>query len=198
MRSQPSQYLTIDQLVNMIEPVYRNGCTSILEENCVLFEQAAGSTHNHQTWVGGYIDHVTEVMNIAVILYECMNNVRCLPFSLSDILLVLFLHDIEKPWRFEDDGSGGKRNVSGLENKEGRHSFRLVKLVEYGIYLTPDQMNALTYVEGEHKDYSAEHRVMNPLAAFCHMCDVASARIWFDHPDQEHESWARARRFRSL
>ena len=35
-------------------------------------------------------------MNIAVVLYERLNSIRPLPFSLSDLLLVVYLHDVEK------------------------------------------------------------------------------------------------------
>ncbi|MCU0687543.1 MAG: hypothetical protein MUF34_35755 [Polyangiaceae bacterium] len=59
-----------------------------------------GSTNNHQAWRGGDLDHVAEVMNIAVVLFEQLSKKRPLPFSLSDILLVVVLHDIEKPWPF--------------------------------------------------------------------------------------------------
>jgi hypothetical protein len=64
--------------------------------------------------------------------------------------------------------------------KAERAIFRLNKLAEYKIVLTDDQSNALRYVEGEGNDYSNAKRVMGPLAAFCHLCDVTSARIWFD------------------
>jgi hypothetical protein len=35
---------------------------------------------------------------------------------------------------------------------------------------------------------------MSPLAAFCHMCDVASARLWHDHPWPRDDPWAGAAR----
>ena len=58
-----------------------------------------------------------------------------------------------------------------------------------------EQWDALKYVEGEMGDYSARRRVMNPLAAFCHLCDVASARIWFDFPKLGNdEPWDGAQR----
>jgi len=67
-------------------------------------------------------------------------------------------------------------------------------LRESGIALTAAQENALRYVEGESHEYSNRHRTMGPLAAFCHLCDVTSARIWFDHPLTEHDPWTGARR----
>lgn len=135
---------------------------------------AKGSSHNHQAWDGGYLDHVAEGMHIAVRQYEALNRVRHLPFTLSDALIVFFMHDIEKPWKY------GK-NYS-FSNKQERHDFRMWTAWRYCIDLTEDQVNAIKYVEGELDDYSSTERVMGPLAAFCHSCDVLSARLWFDQP----------------
>jgi hypothetical protein len=73
---------------------------------------------------------------------------------------------------------------------------RMAKLAEYGIALTPDHENGLTYVEGELGGYSNRRRAMGPLAAVAHMCDVASARLWFDHPRADGDPWPGAGRFR--
>ena len=43
---------------------------------------------------------------------------------------------------------------------------------------------ALKYIHGEGDDYQKDKRVMTPLCAFCHCCDVISARIFFDYPKQ--------------
>jgi hypothetical protein len=136
---------------------------------------AAGSGHNHQAWPGGYADHVTEVLNIAIWLY--VTSPRKLPFKLEDALLVLFLHDIEKP--FKIDGHV-------WTTKEARRAFRELVIQMNEVRLTDEQKNALEYVEGEH-DYSGTERKMGPMAAFCHICDVFSARVWHDK-GREH-SW---------
>ena len=51
-------------------------------------------------WTGGYINHLEEAMNIAQNMFEMMNNFRPLDFTLSDAVLILFLHDLEKPFRY--------------------------------------------------------------------------------------------------
>lgn len=191
-------YLTLDELLELIDEPNRSACRRLLAENRALFEQARGSTHNHQTWSGGYIDHVTDGMNYGRHLYAFDAAFgRPLPFSLSDALLVFFLHDLEKPWRILVGTDGLTSNRPGLSTKEAFREFREAKLIEYGIVLTPAQMNALTYVEGEYKDYSSERRVMNELAAFCHKLDNWSARGWFDYPRAEDDEWTGAQRFRT-
>ena len=185
-----TQYRTIEELIDMVDELNRTICHKILQDNRKLFEVARGSTHNHQTWDGGYIDHVTDGMNFAVELYGTLFKIdRPIPFSLSDSLLVFFLHDIEKPWRIMIAESDEVVNRPGLETKEQFREFRESKLAEYGLVLTDAQYNALTYVEGEYKDYSSKRRVMNELAGFCHIVDVYSARIAHDYP-QEGDPWA--------
>lgn len=196
-RKNAPAYWTVDQLLEWItDDKNRKACQRIYDEHRLLFEQVQGSTHNHQTWPGGYIDHVQEVLNIAVALFEVMSRLRRLPFTLSDALLVLFLHDLEKPWSFAQTADGSMVRIPELRDKAKMHEFRMDKLKEYGITLTPAQLNALTYVEGEYKDYSSKHRVSNELAAFCHLCDTASARIWYDHPKAADDPWPGAGRFR--
>ena len=141
-----SKYYTIEECLNMIEEPNRTISFKILRENIDLFSKVQGSTNNHQAWEGGYLDHITEVMNIACLLYHSLNNARKLPFSLSDSLFILYLHDIEKPLRFESSGDGSWKNKDSLETKEQKQDFRERKLREYGIILTEEQENALKYV----------------------------------------------------
>ncbi len=147
----------------------------ILENYKDEFEEAQGSSHNHQTWKGGYLDHVLETMKIAVKLYYLKDQFnREFEFTLSDALLVLFLHDIEKPFK-------------PFKDKEDRARFRQTFFDNWKWNFSDEVKNALKYVEGEGNDYSSENRIMGPLAAFCHCCDVISSRIWFDYPKKDRE-----------
>lgn len=189
-------YHPIEYLIGLIDEPNRSICMRILTDHRALFEKARGSTHNHQTWDGGYIDHVTDGMNYGRHLYafdEAFG--RPLPFSLSDALFVFFLHDLEKPWRIlvKDDLAS---NREGLATKEEFRKFRENKLAEYGLVLTPAQLNGFTYIEGEYKDYSSTHRVMNELAAFCHKIDNWCARGWYNYPKATGDEWIGATRFR--
>ena len=192
------EYLSIESLINLIDEPNRSGCMKILNDNRALFEKTRGSTHNHQTWDGGFIDHTTDCMNYARHLFKFDESFgRPLPFSMSDTILIMYLHDLEKPWRIEVMSDGTVRNRLGLDTKEAFKKFRENKLEEYDIYLTPYQLNALTYVEGEIKDYSSTHRVMNELAAFCHKVDNWSARGWYAYPLESDDPWIGAKRVRT-
>jgi hypothetical protein len=189
-------YYTIDQMVGMIDEPNRSACLNILSENRKLFQTAQGSTTNHQNWIGGYFDHIQEIMNIAVVLYKQLDSIRPLPFSLPDLLLVVYLHDIEKPWKYELREDGLLYHKVSMNDKKDHQRFRASKLLEYGIKLTPDQENGMKYVEGELCDYTNRQRVMGPLACVAHMCDVASARLWFNHPMMDGDPWTGACRKR--
>ncbi len=190
------KYHSLESMLELIEEPNRTACEHILNDNLELFKTAKGSSNNHHTWLGGYYDHIQEVMNIAIILYTTLNSLRPLPFSLSDVLLVLYLHDIEKPWRYDLGDDGKLDNKPDLDTPEKQHIFREKKLKEYGILLTEEQKNGLRYVEGEGKDYSGKHRAMEPLAALAHICDVTSARVYFDYPLADNDSWEGAKRIR--
>ncbi|MDP2344997.1 MAG: hypothetical protein Q8O67_28890 [Deltaproteobacteria bacterium] len=175
-------------MVAMIDGPNRSACERILANHLKLFETVQGSTHNHQAWPGGYLDHVVEIMNVGVVLHDKLGAIRPLPFSLSDLLLVVFLHDVEKPWKYELRDDGMLHHKESMQTKEQHQAFRLAKLAEYGVTFTPDQENGMKYAEGEINDYSNRRRAMGPLAALAHMCDVASARLWFDHPTGAHRA----------
>ena len=171
-------------------------CKKILADNRRLFQAVQGSTNNHQNWPGGYFDHVQEIMNIAVLLYGQLSSMRTLPFSLSDLLLVVYFHDIEKPWKYELREDGQLHHKPSMETKEDHQRFRMQKLAEYGIVFTPEQENGMKYAEGELNDYSNRRRVMGPLACVAHMCDVCSARLWFNYPMAVDDQWQGAKRIR--
>lgn len=192
------EYLSIENLLENINEPNGSICKRILADHRALFEKARGSTHNHQVWKGGYIDHITDGMNYGMHLYAFDRAFgRPLPFSLSDVLLVFFLHDLEKPWRIlVKDGKASNRE--GLATKDEFKKFREDKLAEYGLVLTPAQINGFTYIEGEHKDYSSTYRVMNELAAFCHKIDTWCARGWYDYPKAEGDEWHGAGRYRTI
>lgn len=192
-------YYSIEQMLEMVDhPANRKPCLKLLKEKKRLFQTVQGSTHNHQAWRGGYWDHIQEAMNIGIKLYRTLDSDWIFRFTLGEALLVLFLHDIEKPWSYELGPDQKLRRTAMLNTKEAQRNFRDKKLKEFGILLTEKQENAMKYVEGEGNDYTNRYRVMNELAAFCHMCDVASARIRHAHPLEKNDPWSGAERLKKL
>jgi hypothetical protein len=192
---QELDYLPLTKLLELIDQPARATCEMLLTENKVLFESAPGSRRNHQAWPGGYLDHVVDGMNYARHIFALDSALgRPLAFSLSDALLVFYLHDLEKPWRIRARQDGTLSNATGFSSKADFKAFRERKLAEMGLILTPIQANALKYVEGEGDDYSSTERVMNELAAFCHKVDIWSARQCYEYPKAIADEWTGARR----
>ena len=152
-----------EQAINLHDFFLKNCCS------------AKGSSNNHQSWESGYFDHINEVLSYARNLYTILSRDRILDFSLSDVILVLFLHDIEKPLKYS--------NYDGQFKSDGDARDFLIKTYKFD--LNEKQKNALKYIHGEGLDYKKEERIMNPLGAFCHCCDVISSRIFFNYPVPE-------------
>ena len=147
---------------------------------------APGSRGAHQAFVGGYREHLRQTMMIASHLYELglvTNMFEYLPaeehFTESDALLVMFLHDIEKPFLFQvnDDGSIGNRSQM---TKPERTQFRADFIRRFGFELDARHWNGLDFVEGVRDHlYIPGNRADKPLAALCHAADNMSARAYY-------------------
>jgi hypothetical protein len=179
-------YRPLGTLIWLLDDPLQAPITRLFAEHADRFAAAPGSRQSHQAWPGGYVGHVEEVCNIGIHLWMGLGTSgRPFPFALSDFLLVLMLHDVEKPFLY-----GEPTVLSPRASKAERAAFRRAMIDTIGLTLTDTQSNALSYVEGEGDDYRPGERVMGPLAAFCHMCDVASARLWPDYPLPSGDPWA--------
>jgi hypothetical protein len=143
-------------------------------KNLCLINKARGSSHNHQVWEGGYSDHIAECLKIAHNIFQSLQVIRPLQFSLDSAVIVLYFHDIEKMYKY----------ASGVVIDKDKY-YNLT-LPAQGISFNDEETNALTYIHGEGAYYSSERRTMNSLAAFCHVVDTISSRIWFDHGILDH------------
>ncbi len=168
--------LPLDGLLVYVDEPNQSACLRLLADHREIYRNAPGSRSKHQAWQGGYLDHIVGTMRYAIVRYWTDRAFAPIPFSLSSALLVLFLHDAEKPALYSCEGD--TIEVIQRMDKGQRAVYRLELIKRYGIALSPDELNALKYVEGEGDDYDPNRNVMGPLAAFCHTCDVMSARVW--------------------
>ncbi len=183
------EYYKLEECINLIEEPNRTCSLRLLDDNLELFRKARGSKSNHQAWEGGYLDHITEGMNIGIKLYPLLDNLRKLPFTLSDVNLTFNLHDLEKPWKYKLNAAGQLEIIPEMQDRKNIKAFVDRKIIEYGFVLTEEHRNALKYAEGEVGDWTPGKRLMGPLAAFIHMCDNWSARGWFDYPMKSGDPW---------
>lgn len=146
------------------------------------FDKAPGSKSKHHNWEGGYRDHLEQCLLIAE---ELCDNLRLDgPLNLNSVFKVIYLHDIEKLWRYlgwqKEDGSWEilyKKKRLDLETKEDFYK-RLFQQDLEKLSLSKEELTALKYIHGEGDDYG-EKRVMNPLGAICHSADIISARVFY-------------------
>lgn len=166
------QIKSIDYYLNLIEGANGVACRQMFEQYKNIFTKSSGSKVKHQAWEGGYIQHLCQCMALAEFLYEPIKQIGGVDFSLSDAILILFLHDLEKPFKYVL----GKVFNNDAEKKE----FITNQVELFNIILNEKHLNALKYIHGEGDDYSPDVNIQWPLSAFVHVCDVTSARIWHD------------------
>lgn len=196
-RKQPP-YRTIEELLAEIPGRNGKACRRILKDHRERFTVAPGSKQKHQAWAGGYLDHVTDAMNIGSAMYDLWSSTgRDLGFERSDVLLILFLHDIEKPFKYYIDDENHITDVLVM-SKPMRAEFRLRFMADYGIELNTTQDNALKHAEGVRDEvYNQHERQMWELATLCHQADEASAYLFFDYPKAADDPWEGAKRANS-
>lgn len=174
-----------DLLVELDDP----RCATLLkiyEDYQDLFHITEGSSHNHQAWGGGYADHIAECLRVNDITYDALAQLRALPFTKASAAIVLFFHDIEKPFKYgsKDDSRCAIWQKKQTEEQKDWEDMKWDILndlcVEYDLTLGADEMNGLKYTHGEGDDHRKDARMSCPLAAHAHHCDNTSARIWFD------------------
>jgi hypothetical protein len=156
----------IEYLKTLDDP-RKEAIISFHNDHLSLMLEAQGSNFNHQAWKGGYLHHIEECFNIANAMYDALSKIRPLPFRLSEAFIVLYFHDIEKIWKY-----------TTKEVIDKNHYYQATLPEKYNITFSDTELNALKYIHGENQDYTNKKRVMNELAAFCHVVDTISARIW--------------------
>ena len=161
----------IDCYLGLIRGQNGIACRKMFAKYKSVFEKAPGSKVKHQAWEGGYVQHLCQTMALAEFLYEPIKNVGGVDFELSDAIMILFLHDLEKPFKY----------VLGkvFHNDAEKSDFIKTMANDFNISLSEKHLNALKYIHGEGDDYSPTVNVQWPLSAFVHVCDVTSARIWY-------------------
>ncbi len=158
-------------LLHIDEP-NRLGCFELLEVHQERIIKSPGSKKKHHAWAGGYLDHLADVMWFAQNLYPLIIEKPCSPaFSLGDAMLIIFIHDLEKPWKYVEPSKSFKDDQDKLQ-------FILTMIEKFDIRLSENQKNGLQYIHGEGADYNPNTVIQKPIAAFCHICDTASARLW--------------------
>lgn len=179
------KFRLIDFLNSMNDP-RKNRLIQIYNNYKELFHFAAGSSHNHQAWKGGYADHIAEILRVNKATYTALEQgLRPLPFTEDSALIVLFFHDIEKLFSYGPAQNADCKKWLAFKSQqnlswESTKKFIIEDLIDKPLeqFFTSDELNALKYTHGEGDDYKKDKRVACELAAHVHHCDNTSARIF--------------------
>jgi len=134
------------------------------DSNVKYMHEASASTYSHHWWIGGYYDHVLECLVLAEKMYNLFSY-REFPFDFSSVLLVLYVHDLDKIGALEED-----KEIESVFNDK--------------IKFTAEEYNALDYIDGEGKELSTSERIVGRLGAFCGAVHLLSTRLWYDFPNK--------------
>lgn len=156
----------------------RRVCKQVCSDYRDTMFDIPGSSTKHHVWRGGYVSHLEEAMNIAIVLYEALNARRRLHFSVGDMLFALFLHDFDKLIRYKKTKDGFAATGSYSEDYPEKTAELLQE--RYSYKMSTEEFNAIKYAHGEGKDYHPTDRVILPMGTLVHCADIISARIWHD------------------
>jgi len=185
----PDYKWMFDAGITRIEGLQGQAIQALYVENWFYIANAPGSSGNHQAWPGGYMEHIRQFNSFVEQQYAKMEEDGVFTamshgeeFTLSEALAIGALHDIEKPFIYTPTQTGQFVRDPKVRSKEAKAQVRDTLIEYYGIVLTPNQLNAMKYVEGiPDSEYTPGDRIMNPLAALAHMADICSARILYNY-----------------
>ena len=184
---EPDYKWMFDVGISRIDGQQGEALQALYIENWFYVARAPGSSGNHQAWPGGFMEHIRQFNGFVEHMYFQMESagiIKKLPpeeqFTLPEALAVGALHDIEKPFIYTPTTDGFVRDPE-FKDKAKKAELRQMLMDNYLIELTPNQENAMKYVEGiPDSEYTPGDRIMGPLAALVHMADIYSARICYN------------------
>jgi hypothetical protein len=181
------QYLTFVQ-----DDVLKNRLLSLHQGLKLLIDEVPASVKYHHNWTGGYKQHVLQVLRHAISIYSTLylgeegrepigqekGKLRKPHFSLDDVILVAYIHDLDKLYRYQklDKPKDGREWEHVKDFPSYDDSAKVVSMCyEYGIVLTDRHLEALAM---HHGGWSANPRGrMTPLAVIIHSADMISTHI---------------------
>lgn len=188
-----------DKLRPLLERLIGTRAVGLLKFHDDHFKEilvAKGSSNNHQYWSGGYHEHLLQCFTLAQDLYPLLqfrsNGPQTLDmqgapsgphpdkgwfdFTLENAIVVLYLHDIEKIFKYGLPQTLNPNRYSERVRLCKDAWYLGILPHKYDVWLEEKELNALQYIHSEGDEYRSDKRVMNRLAGFCHAIDVLSAR----------------------
>lgn len=159
--------------IHSVAPPRSSGLMRCIGDHTDLFRAAAGSSHNHQAWPGGLLDHLAHGAYLGSQLYWGVDaGFGPPPFPFESFVVAWLFHDWEKLHTYgHSDGPKPFDKTAFLTE---------TLPAKYKVTLTADELHAIEFAHGEGDRYRKDARVMSRLAALVHAVDTLSARLLFD------------------
>lgn len=169
-----------DYLEEIRMPALRKNILKLYDAVEEALKNNPASIKYHHNYPSGLYVHTLEVMRFALELFEVYKDKMVQHFTRDDVILVTFIHDLEKITKY-------KRNTSinaGISepyyaynyNKiDMNDSAEVINLVgKYDIHLTDIQINSVVF---HHGGWSSEKGKLTELAALIHIADLMSVNF---------------------
>lgn len=174
------------------------GSLSIYKEPLLAMHEAfkegyfknPASCIRHHNWTGGYLDHIYEVIEISLRLYTMVTkDLKASPsFSREDVILVAYVHDINKLNRYrktQEQWKIRKGNIFEIDPSTGNcdESAEVVNICSrFGLVLEHRHLEAISHHHGGFSDsMSAAFKYPNSMTSFSsliHAADLFSQHLF--------------------
>lgn len=154
------------------------------------------SVNKHHSFKGGYYRHVEEVIRGGIALFNVYTKTGCSMPLLDDIILVAFVHDLDKLIRYKrNDGTYVVINPD-VSLRCGKtkwvepefmydpdflsfesSGYIAMRCCEFNIQLTKEHLHAITFHHGGWSDMAHRVKSITPLACIIHSSDLMSAFV---------------------
>jgi len=169
-----------DYLLEVKMPALRKNLLKLYDDIEEKLKNNPASIKYHHNYSSGLYIHTLEVMKFALDIFEIYKEEFSEYFSKDDVILVSFIHDIEKTTKYkkntlQQNGNNWTPFLYNYSKVDMNDTAEVVSIVScYGIQLDPIHLNALTL---HHGGYSVDKGKMLPLAVLLHSADLLSCNI---------------------
>ena len=140
------------------------------------------SSTAHHNWEQGWSDHTAQVVDFGIKLYNKVIPKARANFNLDDVILVCFVHDLDKLWRYKDS-EGKRKNRKIRFDYVKRDPFEptskvVAECFRAGIELTDQHIEAINNHHGGFTPHlisvQSKNVRLTQLSALVHTADLFS------------------------
>lgn len=176
---------TIQQMLEMMQnEELKTKLLKVYKDTKEKMLEMPASTKYHHAYVGGYHDHVQQVMYYGMRVYKIMDKTAKVTCTLDDVIMATFIHDLDKLERYVLAGEIKTGENAGKPKFAHAHDWTIdpyakvcTMLAKWGILLNDDHIHALAYQAGGWSEFVKYGSDLSHLATILHTADMLSAKI---------------------